>query len=1058
MSSQASPPVSGLLQQHQEGVRDASAELVALVAAEIRRIAGMQGRAGDAPRDADERLANLLATVLSDCALDPQDRPPFLTIYARAVRQVVCDHLSEHGNEILGSGENDGAPQRDSILSIDAVLHPIERVNARLVTVVECLYFARLTEDETAAALRSDRAAVQREWTRARAWVIKELGAQDGYTPRSEVSVPNAVWVDAVLRSAIALPVDDRDEFLARCHAAAPNLRQEVEDLLRLGTPDTPGPRVGDLSADALWSVLTAAGAFSPPVDHPGETPPAETSEEVAETLEIAADPEPVRPPEEPLHLGEWRIITEQQAREAGRVFLVRRAERDEPAFARMLAVQPTSSNIQLFNHECGRLAAIDDPAVARLLDHGISSDGHFYVVHACARGRALTRYCERKGLGLRSRVELLVRVCAGLQAAHRMLVAHGGLGDSTVVVGDDGKVVIRDCGVAPMISALAGTHAAPSAASVSSDIKQAGLLLRTVVFPSTTSMDGGDADLAAISRCAAGDHSRERYSSIGALRSDLQRWLDRRPVLARGGGRGYRVGRFITRRRVPVAVAATLALVATVLLPPRIAERQRTAADRDRGAAIDRVLAGLFDGSRSEDGTLETPGARLYVARAATLVRSGFHGDPGRRSAGLLTVGRAYLDLGAYQSSIDVLEEALALARQHHGDDSVQVAEILEPVGQGCHALGRYGEAESALRTARAIRVLRAGAAHPSTRSADVELARLLHQLGRTAEAEQILRTTVAAPRSVADSGSTPDHLAIRSRAALAGVLSSRGQLEEAERLYRDVLAASQHRASVERAGAQVGLAGLLIARRDTEEAATLLLEGLQILRRHHGPDHPVQLEALRTQARLRLAQSQLDEARAVLSTAGRIHEQSVGAFTVDVPATRALQAELALREGRMGDAVAASRLALEEFERLSLGDHPLTIEVRAVLGEGLTALGRRDESGPVLERALAAAERAFPPGDPRTVRLRAAVIEAAAGRRRQAPASLLPDLDVFALHEPHACAVLIVAELDPNPVPLLFEHADAGARRQGAQRRPGCVRQQEHGGVFEDHPTVET
>jgi tetratricopeptide (TPR) repeat protein len=985
MSSQASPPVSGLLQRHQEGVRDAAAELVALVAAEIRRIAGTQGRAGDAPRDADERLANLLATVLSDCALDPQDRPPFLTIYARAVRQVVCDHLSEHGNEILDSGENDGAPQRDAILSIDAVLHPIERVNARLVTVVECLYFARLTEDETAAALRSDRAAVQREWTRARAWVIKELAAQDGYTPRSDVSVPNAVWVDAVLRSAIALPVDDRDEFLARCHAAAPNLRQEVEDLLRLGTPDTPGPRVGDLSADALWSVLTAAGAFSPPVDHPGETPPAETSGEVAETREIAADPEPVSPPEEPLHLGEWRIITEQQARGAGRVFLVRRTERDEPAFARMLPVEPTSSNIELFNHECRRLAAIDDPAVARLLDHGISSDGHFYVVHACVRGQALTRYGERKGLGLRSRVELLVRVCAGLQAAHRMLVAHGGLGESTVVVGDDGKVVIRDCGLAPIISALAGTDADPAAASVNSDIKQAGLLLRTVVFPSTTSMDGGDADLAAISRCAAGDDSRERYSSIGALRSDLQRWLDRRPVLARGGGRAYRVGRFITRRRVPVAVAATLALVATVLLPPRIAERQRTAADRDRGAAIDRVLAGLFDGSRHEDGTLETPGARLYVARAATLVRSGFHGDPGRRSAGLLTVGRAYIDLGVYQSSIDVLEEALALARQHHGDDSVQVAEILEPVGQGRHALGRYDEAESALRTARAIRVLRAGAAHPSTRSADVELARLLHRLGRTAEAEQILRTSVGAPRSATDSsGSTPDHLAIRSRAALAGVLSSRGLFDEAERLYRDVLAVRQERASVERAGAQVGLAGLLIARGDREEPATLLLEGLQTLRRHHGPDHPVQLEALRTQARLRLAQSQLDEARAALSTAGRIHEQSVGAFTLDVPATRALQAELALREGRMGDAVAASRLALEEFERLSLGDHPLTIEVRAVLGEGLTALGRRDESGPVLERALAAAERAFPPGDPRTVRLRAAVSEAAAGRRR--------------------------------------------------------------------------
>jgi tetratricopeptide (TPR) repeat protein len=181
------------------------------------------------------------------------------------------------------------------------------------------------------------------------------------------------------------------------------------------------------------------------------------------------------------------------------------------------------------------------------------------------------------------------------------------------------------------------------------------------------------------------------------------------------------------------------------------------------------------------------------------------------------------------------------------------------------------------------------------------------------------------------------------------------------------------------------VGLAGLLISRGDTDEPAALLIDALQALRRLYGPDHPALLEALRAQGRLRLAQQRLPEAHAAVEEAQRIQQDSLGVFTLDVPANGVLQAELALRDGRAADAVAASRLVLDELERLELGDHPLTIDARAALGEALTALGRGEEAIPVLSRAITTAESWIAGDDHRTLRLRGALAGAQTSAARR-------------------------------------------------------------------------
>ena len=61
------------------------------------------------------------------------------------------------------------------MLEVDRALEKLAALDPRLARVVECRFFAGLTEEETAAALGVSVRTAQREWFKARAWLRQEL-------------------------------------------------------------------------------------------------------------------------------------------------------------------------------------------------------------------------------------------------------------------------------------------------------------------------------------------------------------------------------------------------------------------------------------------------------------------------------------------------------------------------------------------------------------------------------------------------------------------------------------------------------------------------------------------------------------------------------------------------------------------------------------------------------------------------------------------------------------------------------------------------------------------
>ena len=87
---------------------------------------------------------------------------------------------------------------------------------------------------------------------------------------------------------------------------------------------------------------------------------------------------------------------------------------------------------LQRFRAERQSLAMMDHPAIAKVFDAGATCDGQPYFVMEYVPGVPITEYCDRKHLTIRQRLELLIKVCEGVQHAHQKAIIHRDLKPAT--------------------------------------------------------------------------------------------------------------------------------------------------------------------------------------------------------------------------------------------------------------------------------------------------------------------------------------------------------------------------------------------------------------------------------------------------------------------------------------------------------------------------------------------------------------------------------------------------------------------------------------------------
>ncbi len=112
-----------------------------------------------------------------------------------------------------------------------------------------------------------------------------------------------------------------------------------------------------------------------------------------------------------------------------------------------------TDEIVGRFQMERQILAHLEHPNIARLLDGGSTRDGLPYFVMEHIDGVPLDAYCDRRQLGINARLELFLKVCDAVEAAHRRLIVHRDLKPSNLLVTADGTVKLLDFGIAKLLS-----------------------------------------------------------------------------------------------------------------------------------------------------------------------------------------------------------------------------------------------------------------------------------------------------------------------------------------------------------------------------------------------------------------------------------------------------------------------------------------------------------------------------------------------------------------------------------------------------------------------------
>lgn len=666
--------------------------------------------------------------------------------------------------------------------------------------------------------------------------------------------------------------------------------------------------------------------------------------------------------------LGDYRIVELIAEGGMGRVYL---AERRDGSFERQVAlkVAPGSSlSIQLgerFRTEQGVLASLNHPNIAQLYDARVSEEGWPYFVMEYVDGGSITQFCMAHSLSLRDRIGLLIEVVDAVAFAHARLIVHRDIKPGNVLVNTEGRPKLLDFGIAKLLetdaaSLTRGVAMTPRYASpeqllhqpitTAVDTYQLGLLLYEVLTGEPLNADttlpeavararqkralevSGGARRALprevvriIEHCLRAD-AEDRYRDAGALRDDLQAYLDGFPVKAVGQGTGYRLSKAIRRNWLPLSMTALIILGTTAALIQSTIQRDRLETTQ---AALQRITEFQQDMLLGIDAQAMGDRLRGDIGRklSDTLGETADDTVGDRLAAALEEVN--FTDVSRQTIDRNILSGALATIDDSFADDLMVASALRDVVSDVYEALGMYDQALPLRERIVADREQVLGRGHPDTLTALESLGAVFFDLGQYAEAAEAFERAYLTRRDTQG----PDH--------------------------KDTVAA-------------LGDYGnMLIDLNRIEDAERILTEALQKSRQVFGERHWSTGSVLTNLGYLYYMQGRYGEVLPLWEEALDINKEAYGAEHPETLASAVNLAAVYEETGGIGDAEKLYRETLA-VERKALGEtHPSVLGTMNNLAINLRVQQRYDEAGELLQRTASAYVRELGGDHPDSIRM---------------------------------------------------------------------------------------
>ena len=430
-------------------------------------------------------------------------------------------------------------------------------------------------------------------------------------------------------------------------------------------------------------------------------------------------------------HVGPWKLTEEIGRGGMGIVYIADRIDGEyEQRVALKLVKQSVASEaiIESFRNERQVLASLEHSFIARLVDGGVTSEGQPWFAMEYVEGKNITDYCFTNALSLDARLKLFIKICTAVEHAHNQLVVHRDLKPSNILVTDTGDPKLLDFGVSQVLEESVGSlsegphsrrwmtleYASPELITgdpvgTASDTYQLGLILfemltgrkaydlnglsRTEAEIIITSanpekpssvVSGGvqpghlfmrpdrlkrklKGDLDAILTKSLNKNSLLRYPSAEALRTDIERYLEKLPITARPNDIGYVVGKFAARRWPGVLGVTTIlvSLLAGLLIAKSGLDRAQE--ENDKLQLVTTYLVGIFEASDPSVAQGDSITVRELLENGIAQADA-LNSEPEQQAMLLGVLAKIYFNLGdlgraedLYRRSLEVWTEEVA-------------------------------------------------------------------------------------------------------------------------------------------------------------------------------------------------------------------------------------------------------------------------------------------------------------------------------------------------------------------------------------------------------------
>jgi RNA polymerase sigma factor (TIGR02999 family) len=177
--------VSQLLGHWAAGDEKALTDLLPLVYNELRRVARfhLQRERADHTLQSTALVHEAYLRLLGNQPPELRNRPHFIAVASRLIRQILVDYARERGAAKRDGGLRvpveylEGLPITGDadLLALNDALNDLYGTDERQAKIVDMKFFGGLSSPEVAEVLGLSRATVDRDWSTARAWLHREL-------------------------------------------------------------------------------------------------------------------------------------------------------------------------------------------------------------------------------------------------------------------------------------------------------------------------------------------------------------------------------------------------------------------------------------------------------------------------------------------------------------------------------------------------------------------------------------------------------------------------------------------------------------------------------------------------------------------------------------------------------------------------------------------------------------------------------------------------------------------------------------------------------------------